>query len=193
MELIFDVLVTLGGLTALALAGWSARGHFYSEKIPFGSIIISIVILVTVALDIYLVWTEPQPLLAQLVGFVMMAAGIALFFLTIGASRSARLRMAFDEGNPRGLVQQGPYRYVRHPFYVTYIIFFSGLALATWALIAVGPVILLAVIYVLAARMEERLFAGTEMAGAYEAYRQQTGFFFPKLSSITPARLGDRA
>jgi protein-S-isoprenylcysteine O-methyltransferase Ste14 len=193
MEPIFDVLVTLAGLTALALAGWSARGHFYSEKMPFGSMIIAIVILVSVALDIYLFWAEPQPLLPQLLGFLMMVAGVALFFITISASRNARLRMAFDEGDPRGLVQQGPYRYVRHPFYVSYIIFFSGLALATWALIALVPFIVLVVLYVLAARMEERLFAGTEMAGAYEAYRQQTGFFFPKLSSITPARLGNRA
>lgn len=183
MELVFDVLVTLAGVASLALAGWSARGHFYSEKMPLGSIVIAIVILVTVALDLYLVWTQTQPLIPQLLGFAGMVAGISLFFTTIRASRAARLRMAFDEGNPRGLIQQGPYRYVRHPFYTSYMVFFSAFALATWSLMAIGPVVLLVIIYVLAARMEERLFAGTEMAGDYEAYRQRTGSFFPKLGS----------
>jgi protein-S-isoprenylcysteine O-methyltransferase Ste14 len=183
MGLTFDVLVTLAGVASLGLAAWSARGHFSSDKVPRGSIVISVVILLTVGFYFYLVWAHPQPVFPQLVGFVVMVAAIGLFFLTIGASRTARLRMAFDEGNPRGLVEEGPYRYVRHPFYVSYIVFFSAFALATWSLVAIGPVILLVVIYVLAARMEERLFAGTEMAGAYDAYRQRTGFFFPRLSS----------
>ena len=192
MEFVLDMLVTLAGVASLALAAWSARGHFYSEKVPLGSIVISIVILVTVVLNLYLVWTQMQPLVPQLIGFAGMAAGMALFFTTISASRAARLRMAFDEGNPRGLVQVGPYRYVRHPFYASYIIFFSAFAIATWSLIAIGPVVLIVIIYVLAARMEERLFAGTDMAGDYEAYRQQTGFFFPRLSSISPPRLDSR-
>ena len=46
MEFALDMLVTLAGVASLALAAWSARGHFYSEKVPLGSIVISIVILV---------------------------------------------------------------------------------------------------------------------------------------------------
>ena len=183
MELTFDVLVTLVGVASLGLAAWSARGHFSSDKVPLGSIVIGVVILLTIGFYFYLVWAHRQPVLPQLLGFAVMIAAIGLFFLTIRASRTARLRMAFDEGNPRGLVRAGPYRYVRHPFYVSYIIFFSAFAVATWSLIAIGPVVLLVVIYVLAARMEERLFASTDMAGDYEAYRQRTGFFFPRLSN----------
>jgi protein-S-isoprenylcysteine O-methyltransferase Ste14 len=182
MELIFDVLVTGAGLAALVLAAWSGRNHFSSEKIPTGSIVIGVVVLVAVILNIYLTWTLSQPPLAQLIGFLLAAAGIGLFLVTIRASREGRLRMAFDEGNPRGLLQHGPYKYVRHPFYVSYIIFFGGFALATWAPVATLPVAALVIIYVRAARMEERLFAGTEMAASYEAYRQRTGFFFPRLT-----------
>jgi protein-S-isoprenylcysteine O-methyltransferase Ste14 len=193
MELVFDVLVTLAGLASLGLAAWSARGHFSSDRVPLGSILITVVVLLTVAFYIYLLWAHAQPVLPQAIGFLIMMAAIAMFFMTIRASRQARLRMAFDEGNPRGLVQDGPYRYVRHPFYVSYIIFFSAFALATWSAVAIGPIVLLVIIYVLAARMEERLFAGTEMAAAYAAYRQRTGFFFPRLDSIAPFRLNGRA
>jgi protein-S-isoprenylcysteine O-methyltransferase Ste14 len=183
MELVLDVLVSAWGLTALVLAAWSSRGHFSSDKVPLGSILITLVVLVTVLLNIYLMWTLSQPIAAQLIGFVLQAAGIGLFFLAIRASRSAKLRMAFDEGNPRGLVTEGPYRYVRHPFYTAYIIFFSGFAIATWSWIAALPVLIIVVIYIAAARMEEGKFRNTPMAAEYEAYRKRAGLFWPKLGA----------
>ena len=182
MELVFDVLVSAWGVMAIVLAAWSSRGHFSSEKVPLGSILITLVVLVTVLLNIYLMWTVTQPLLAQAVGFVLQAAGIGLFFLAIQASRGARLRMAFDEGNPRGLVTSGPYKYVRHPFYTAYIIFFTGFAIATWSVVAVFPLAILIVIYIAAARMEEGKFRNTPMAADYEQYRKRAGLFWPKLS-----------
>ena len=182
MELIFEVLVTLAAATSLGLAVWSGRGHFQSDKMPLGSMIIAVTILVTTALDLYLVWSREQPLAALIVGLVLQAGGISLFALTIRASREARLRMAFDEGNPRGLVREGPYRYVRHPFYVSYIIYFSGFAIATWSIVAIFPIAIILVIYITAARMEEAKFANTAMAAEYEEYRRTTGFFFPKIA-----------
>jgi protein-S-isoprenylcysteine O-methyltransferase Ste14 len=193
MELVFDILVSFVGLASLGLAAWSARGHFSSERVPLGSVVITIVVFITVVFNIYLLWAHAQPLLPQAIGLAVMIAAIGLFFLTISASRNGRLRMAFDEGRPRALLQHGPYRYVRHPFYVAYIIFFAAFALSTWSAIAMGPTILLVLIYVLAARMEERLFAGTEMAAAYAAYRKRTGFFLPRLASLTPRQADESA
>lgn len=184
MELVFEVLVTLAAATSLGLAVWSGRGHFQSDKMPLGSMVIAITILVTTGLNLYLVWVHPQPVGALIVGFLVQAAGIGLFALTIRASRAARLRMAFDEGNPRGLVREGPYRYVRHPFYVSYIIYFSGFAIATWSLVAILPLAIILVIYITAARIEEGKFAHTSMAAEYEEYRRQTGFFFPKIAGV---------
>jgi protein-S-isoprenylcysteine O-methyltransferase Ste14 len=183
MDLVFEVLVTLAAATSLGLAVWSGRGHFQSDRMPLGSMVIALTILVTTALDLFLVWTQAQPLGALVVGFLLQAAGISLFALTIRASRQARLRMAFDEGNPRGLVMEGPYRFVRHPFYVSYIIYFTGFAIATWEPIAVFPLAIILVIYITAARMEEGKFANTAMAAEYEAYRRRVGFFFPKIAS----------
>ena len=176
MDLLLDVLVTLAAVMWLGLVMWSGRGHFQSDKMPRGSV------LVTSITYLYLVWAVQQPVLASLVGFVLECAGIAMFLVTIRASRQGRLRMAFDEGNPRGLVTEGPYQYVRHPFYVSYIIYFGGFAIATWSWISLLPLAILLVIYVLAARMEEGKFANTPMSAEYEAYRRRTGFFFPKIA-----------
>lgn len=182
MNLVLDLLVTLAALTSLSLAAWSGRGHFQSDRMPLGSLIITLVVAATSAIYLYLVWTAEQPPLAQLLGFLLQCAGIGLFVVTIGASRAARLRMAFDAGNPRGLVTEGPYRYVRHPFYVSYLIYFSGFAIATWSWIALGPLVVLLAIYIRAARMEEGKFANTPMSAEYEAYRRRTGMFVPRIA-----------
>jgi protein-S-isoprenylcysteine O-methyltransferase Ste14 len=104
----------------------------------------------------------------------------------VAASRTARLRFAFDPEGPRGLVTEGPYGYVRHPFYTSYLMFWLGWAVATGALLAALPVLLFGVIYVTAARAEERLFLASDMAGAYARYRSRTGFLLPR-----PGRRGD--
>lgn len=183
MTLFLDILVTFAALIWLVLVAWSGRGHFQSDRMPRGSMLITLVVLATSITYFYLVWAVEQPVLASLGGLVLECLGVAMFLVTIRASRLGRLRMAFDEGNPRGLVTEGPYRYVRHPFYVSYIIYFAGFAIATWSWIAVVPLAILLVIYVLAARMEEGKFANTPMSAEYAAYRQRTGFFFPKIAS----------
>ena len=79
------------------------------------------------------------------------------------------------------LVTSGPYRYVRHPFYTSYLIFWTGLALGTWSLWAVPVLIVMLVLYAVAARSEEGKFSRTEMSADYAAYRARTGMFWPKL------------
>ena len=83
------------------------------------------------------------------------------------------------------LVTGGPYRWVRHPFYVTVFLFMTGMSLlcATW------PVALLmgAVLVLLAVRtpLEERKLI-ERFGNAYVAYAGRTGRFIPKLGRSRP-------
>lgn len=188
MTFVLDLIISAIGIIVVGQYTWAGKGHFSSEKMPRGALLISAVVLVTSLTYLYLTLMEPQPLAAQLVGLVLMAFSWWVFWIAIRASRSAGLRLAFDEAGPRGLVTEGPYRLVRHPFYTSYVIFWAGWAVATWHPVAVFPFAILVVIYVFAALNEERMFAGTEMAGEYEAYRQRTGFFWPRLGSLISPR-----
>jgi protein-S-isoprenylcysteine O-methyltransferase Ste14 len=71
------------------------------------------------------------------------------------------------------LVEAGPYSFVRHPVYSGGILVASGisLALSPWALV---PTIVLAVLWALKARVEERFLA--ERYPGYEAYRARTRY-----------------
>lgn len=181
VELVLDALLSALGIIIVAQYTWAGRGHFSSEKMPRGAMLISVVVLITTFLFLYLTWTEVQPLPARLVGLALQVFSWWLFWQAIGASRSARLRLAFDEAGPRGLVTGGPYNYVRHPFYTSYVIFWIGWTVALWAPVALLPCAILIAIYVTAGLMEERKFESSPMADEYRAYRQRAGFFWPRL------------
>jgi protein-S-isoprenylcysteine O-methyltransferase Ste14 len=79
------------------------------------------------------------------------------------------------------LVLTGPYRWIRHPFYVAVVVAMTGnaLAAANWF---VGSAGILFVLFLVARtrREEERLLL--RFGDAYRAYVEATGRFLPKLS-----------
>ena len=188
MDLILDLIVSAVSLSVIAQYSWSLKAHFNSPKMPTGTVVISVVVLATAAIYVALLWIESQPLLATLVALMLEGLAIWMFWSAIKASRAARLKMAFDVRNPHGLVTGGPYRYLRHPFYTSYLIFWIGWAVATWSLWSVVPLVVITVIYVLAALGEERKFSRTEMAADYADYRRRTGFFWPRLGGSPQSR-----
>lgn len=187
METLFDSLVTLAAVVTIGTYIWSVRGHFSSPSLPPGAKLLSAVVLLGAAGMIVLVWHVDQPVLAAAAGLALQLASNLLFWSAIGATRSARLLSAFTEDNPHGLVRSGPYRYVRHPFYTSYILFWAGFAVAAWSPWGVVPVIGLSVAYYRAAVEEEQKFSRTAMAADYAAYMQTTGRFFPRrLARLAP-------
>jgi protein-S-isoprenylcysteine O-methyltransferase Ste14 len=184
VQLLLDFVVSLLSVLVVLQYGRSLKTHFASPKMPTGTVVISIVVTATTILFLTLVWIETQPLLALLLGLAIQCGGVWLFYMAIRASREARLKMAFDVANPHGLVMTGPYRYLRHPFYTSYLVFWIGWAIATWSAWSMIPLAVITVIYVIAALGEERKFSRTEMADAYADYRRQTGFFWPRLPGV---------
>jgi protein-S-isoprenylcysteine O-methyltransferase Ste14 len=78
------------------------------------------------------------------------------------------------------LVTRGPYRWIRHPFYVAMALITLGGALiaANWFVLASGAVVftLLAV----RSRVEEEQLAA-RFGNAYREYKKRTGRFLPRI------------
>ncbi|WP_353644891.1 isoprenylcysteine carboxylmethyltransferase family protein [Mesorhizobium sp. WSM2239] len=181
MQLVLDLVITVVSVVVIASYSWSLRGHFASSKMPAGAKVISAGVTATSVYFLYLVWSEDQSAAAQVAGLFIQLAGAALFWSAVSASRKARLRFAFDPENPHSIVTGGPYRYLRHPFYTSYLLFWSGWAIAAWSAWTILPVAIFAAIYVTAALAEEKKFSGSPLAGDYEAYKTRAGFFWPRL------------
>ena len=133
--------------------------------------------------------------LAHMAGVLLMpprsdfwaAVGILLYFLSmivflaaIESAKRTRLQRAFiDDPLPNRLISDGPYRWVRHPFYVGYML---GAVAAPVAIDSIGLMLLaLAMVSLttLAAFREERVWLASPRAASYRDYRSRTGMFLP--------------
>ncbi|MDB5539492.1 MAG: Nickel-cobalt-cadmium resistance protein [Devosia sp.] len=182
MQILLDAIISALGIAIVAQYTWSLRAHFASAKVPPGTMLISAVVILSLASYLYLQWTVEQPMLAKAAGIVLMAGSLGLFWAAIFASREARLLLAFDEKKPHGLISIGPYKHVRHPFYLSYLTFWTGWTLATWHPLGLVPLAVIGCIYVTAALGEERKFENSPLADEYRNYRKRAGFLWPKFN-----------
>ena len=166
-------------LTTFAIVTGVSLGHFARKDgiIPTGSIIIMLAAVASVAVFAWCAWTAPLWLLPPL---PLYAASLALFIWTVRATRQRQFLLAFTNAVPSALTIDGPYKFVRHPFYVSYLIYHFANAVGTaswlpWVMFAA-----MTTIYTVAARGEEAFLAQGSYAKEYGAYRRRTGMFVPK-------------
>ena len=169
------------GLLCFAAFCWGVKSHFRrTGRIPPGTQAIA-------ALSAggfgWFVWRlalcPPGRFCGAGLSLFVLAAG--LFAWTVGATRQTPPTLAFDTDQPAFLLRHGPYRLVRHPFYLSYLLFWAGTAAACpgfWPWLT--PAVMTAV-YLRAALLEERKFGRSGLASAYEMYRGQAGLFWPRL------------
>lgn len=128
-------------------------------------------------------------------GFDALAVGLAAVsgaLFAWGTAHVGRLALtaAFSCDVPLRLITSGPYRWLRHPFYAAYLLaqlFVLAASASPWA---VPLFVAMAVIYVTAARYEERKFASSPLAAERARYVRATGAFWPRLMPRIERRIG---
>lgn len=173
------LLLILGAAGFLSFT-WAMLRHFCSVgPMPLGMRLIGAIS--TAAMAVF-TWSALAMPLSKvwLVSPILSIAALALFAWTIRTTRDASFAVAFATSQSSAVTVSGPFRYVRHPFYTSYIIFWLGTCFATTGSVCwFGPTILLAC-YILAARGEERLMSRGDLAAEYAGYASRTGMFLPR-------------
>jgi protein-S-isoprenylcysteine O-methyltransferase Ste14 len=181
MQFLLDIAVTAVSLTVIAEFVWAMRFHFKTDKMALAAKSISLIGTLAIILFIYLQFTRVQPIAVLVAGVALGVLSSVIFIAAIRASRKAQLYFVFEGRRPDALLKDGPFAYIRHPFYASYVLLWGAWGLATWAPISVLPVAVLTAIYVNAARGEERNIALSPLAADYAQYKRQAGFFWPRL------------
>ena len=117
-----------------------------------------------------------------LVSSLLFIVAEAIWAWALITTRRGPPTLAFTEDDPTRLYAEGPYRWIRHPFYTSYLSFWAGAALATLWLPSLVAVLILGGIYLAAARHEEGKFGRSGLSGSYRRYAARTGMFLPRLT-----------
>jgi protein-S-isoprenylcysteine O-methyltransferase Ste14 len=173
---------------ALFAAISAMKFHFVSQTMPKGMLFISVLSAAGAFTFAALLWLYPQPTSPLVLALLLFALSGTLFLRTLLVTRSLKLKIAFDPDPPTTFTQNGPYKYIRHPLYAAYILFWLGCAAATMHPLSLAVLVILTLTYTSAALGEEHAFHNSEYAKAYAIYGESTGFFWPKLWSRASRR-----
>lgn len=176
----FDVLTGLVGLAYFLWISVATRQHFRSDRYPIGMYVISALSLM--GLMPFLYFAFRGELAFSVPSLVLILLALALFVWAIRHSRNRQLTLAMDgQMQSESIIRTGPWRYMRHPFYASYMVFWLACALATQHVISVIAFLTLSGIYTVAARREERALSSGPLRKEYIEYRDTVGFFYPRL------------
>ncbi|TIX88136.1 isoprenylcysteine carboxylmethyltransferase family protein [Rhizobium sp. P44RR-XXIV] len=136
--------VSISVLKRVNPAIFRARNRFQAGTKRWDVILVSLVCLGMVAeiplgtLDAGRMLWSVVPLSVVILGYALLAAGIALGAWAQAVNRFFEPGVRLQRERGQHVISTGPYAYVRHPGYVSAILVFAGLALALaswWALV----------------------------------------------------------
>jgi protein-S-isoprenylcysteine O-methyltransferase Ste14 len=135
------------------------------------ALVLYLVLPLVAGLDVRSGWTRELSLAWNLAGAVVLAAGLGLggWAMIANAYFSTAVRIQSDRGQT--VCRSGPYRFVRHPGYVGFILQSLGTPLLLGSLWALIPGIVAAALMVIRTSFEDRMLQA-ELPG-YREYTQQ--------------------
>ena len=129
---------------------------------------------------IHLMSLLTRPLALPLTALTLYVGAFVLFWFAVAATHGRGLAACFQGQVPVKVVQAGPYRAIRHPFYASYtLVWIGGFAATGWWPLALTA-FFMASLYAYAARQEERCFLNSPLRKEYRDYMRRTGRFLPR-------------
>ena len=138
-----------------------------------------------IALSFFGVLYDRDPALMNVwrvaIGWMGLLVSLALFEWARRTIRDRHFSYIFSSDTPDFICMDGPYAYIRNPFYSSYLLAIASTALMmpTWFRAAI--VAAMAIYFSAAALWEERKFARSSVAAEYARYKARTGRFIPQL------------
>jgi protein-S-isoprenylcysteine O-methyltransferase Ste14 len=170
-------------LVAFGSFGW-AMGCFFTKPSGTNIRIRSIQVLGTafaVADSVAVLRVQPPRTANIAFGWILYVCASGLFWAAVRATVRSPLSWAFSSDRPVHLVVAGPYRFVRHPFYTSYLLaWLAGVVTTAFTPLGISLVVM-AYVFWKASEFEEGKFSKSQLADRYAAYKCKTARFIPLL------------
>ena len=131
---------------------------------------------------------KPIPVMKQIPAALVLLSSVTLYEWARRTISGRRFGLAFGDHVPEALCEEGPYRYIRHPIYLSYALAFLAVLIALTHWITALTCLFNLALCVISARNDEKVIATSKLAAGYLAYRARAGMFFPKFSRSAPGR-----
>ena len=129
-----------------------------------------------------------QPLLLNValvaIGWVGLVVAFVLFEWARRTIRGKHFSYIFSADTPAFVCTDGPFHYVRNPFYSSYLLSIGSVAVMMPSVFRAAIVAAMVIYFSAAAMWEERKFARSPVAAEYAAYKATTGRFVPKIRRV---------
>ncbi|MFX1436757.1 MAG: methyltransferase family protein [Promethearchaeota archaeon] len=112
------------------------------------------------------------PFWVEIIGFIVLSIGLIIIFLVMKENTFLSKAVEIQEERAHTVITSGPYRIVRHPMYLGFILFIVFYCLALGSLYSLIPTVLGVVGLVIRTILEDRLLH-KELEG-YLEYAQKT-------------------
>jgi len=144
-------------------------------KVDLPSLLMVLSFTVNMVIGLFDPFEVPVP---KEVGLFVLICGSLLFIYVLFYLRSG----FFGETEPRldSLITEGPYRFCRHPQYLSFIMMIFGFDLMFRSIIAIAFTLALSIPSVVyRGKVEDRLLR-KRFGEEWESYAEKVGFLFPK-------------
>lgn len=175
------------GLTACLLSFQLALDqHFVrAGKMPRGALVLAFLSTTVYVAALVRLWTVGAPSSAMTAAAaVLMLGAFLLFHLTRRGSPPRCLPVAFEAAAPQRLVAEGPHRFIRHPFYVSYMLYWVSVVLSAPHVVTLAGAAAIILIYVVTATREEQRLLNSPLETDYREYQRRTGRFIPRPTAL---------
>jgi protein-S-isoprenylcysteine O-methyltransferase Ste14 len=128
---------------------------------------------------LYLGYGKPIPLWNAIGSAVLLCMALSLYEWARRAIKDRHFHIAWTGEVPDELCEAGPYRYVRHPLYSSYILAFASVLAAFPTLAFLAIFLANVALFTHAAFSDERSIAASAIAADYASYKAKTCMFLP--------------
>jgi protein-S-isoprenylcysteine O-methyltransferase Ste14 len=115
---------------------------------------------------------------------VGLIGALILFEWARRTVRGQYFSWVFSSDTPNFLCIDGPFAYMRNPFYTSYLLTMGSTVVMLPTIFRAVVFLAMVMYFVAAARHEERKFERSTVAAEYARYKRRTGRFLPKISAV---------
>jgi protein-S-isoprenylcysteine O-methyltransferase Ste14 len=124
----------------------------------------------------------------QVAAALVLASSLSLYEWARHTIWGRRFGVGWGVHVPESLCESGPYRYIRHPVYLAYVLASLAVLVALPHWLTAATFLFNVALWTHCARSDERTLADSPLAADYAAYRERTGMFLPRFSRAAPGR-----